>query len=153
MPLAMASPDIPLTSPTTATAGKTATKTTTTGKTLSQGEFDAFINDPRFNRTFQLPADPSHGRPEPFQVSYADFGFHREDAGDGDGDGEEQVLLFFGPLMSSRFFNAAKDELAKRYKVRIVNAERPGIGKTDSVPAERLLEVWRGESTNSNLFP
>lgn len=125
---------------------KTTTKTTTTAKTLSSEEFTAFINDPRLNRTFQLPADPSRGRPEPFQVSYADYGFHREDAGDHDGGGEEeQVFLFFGPLLSSRFWNAAKKELAERYKVRIVNAERPGIGKTDSVPAERLLEVWRGE--------
>jgi hypothetical protein len=147
----MASPDMPLTTPTTAT--KTTTKTTKKAKALSAEEFTAFINDPRLNRTFQLPADPSRGRPEPFQVSYADFGFHREDAGHGDDndEDEEQVLLFFGPLLSSRFFNAAKSSLAERYKVRIVNAERPGIGKTDSVPAERLLEVWRGESTNAQI--
>lgn len=136
---------------TTTSSHKTTTKTTTTAKTLSQEDFTAYINDPRLNRTFQLPADPSRGRPKPFQVSYADFGFHREDTRDD--DGEEQVLLFFGPLVSSRLFNTAKDGLAKRYKVRIVNAERPGIGKTDSVPAERLLEVWRGESSNPDIFP
>ncbi|ETI29176.1 hypothetical protein G647_01629 [Cladophialophora carrionii CBS 160.54] len=130
-------------SPRTATkaSSRTTTKPTTTAKKLSQEEFTAYINDPRLNRTFQLPADPSRGRTTPFQVSYADFGYHREDGHDD--HGEEQVLLFFGPLMSSRLHNAAKDGLAKRYKVRIVNAERPGIGKTDSVPAERLLEVWR----------
>ncbi|KAF2101244.1 hypothetical protein NA57DRAFT_53220 [Rhizodiscina lignyota] len=137
----MASPDMPSASPTTATKATASSSQTGAAKTLSADEFTAYINDPRLNRTFQLPADPSRGRPKPFQVSYADFGFHREDAGDD--DGEEQVLLFFGPLMSSRLFHAAKDGLAKRYKVRIVSAERPGIGKTDSVPAEKLLEVWR----------
>ncbi|KAF2230349.1 hypothetical protein EV356DRAFT_509172 [Viridothelium virens] len=142
----MALVDIPSTSSTLATRtttsfSRTTTKTSTPAISLSPEEFKAYINDPRFNRTFQLPADPSRGRPKPFQISYSDFGFHREDAGDD--DSEEQVLLFFGPLTSSRFFNIAKDGLAKRYKVRVVNAERPGIGKTDSVPAERLLEVWR----------
>ena len=71
---------------------------------------------------------------------------------DGLEHGEEQVFLFFGPLLSSRLFNTAKDGLAKRYKVRIVNPERPGIGKTDSVPAEKLLEVWRGEYTDSDVL-
>jgi hypothetical protein len=141
----MASPDIISNSPATVT--NTTTKTTTKDKALSPEEFTIYINDPRFNRTFQLPANPSRGRPKPFQVSYADFGFHSEDSSGEDGD--EQVLLFFGPLVSSRLFNTAKDGLAKRYKVRILNAERPGIGKTDSVPAERLLEIWRGKSSNS----
>jgi hypothetical protein len=124
---------------------KTTAKTTSTPKKLSLEEFNVYIDDPRLSRTFELPADPSRGRPKPFQVSYADYGYHREDAGDD--EGEEHVLLFFGPLMSSRLFNAAKDKLAKRYKVRILNAERPGIGKTDDLPAERLLEVWWGESS------
>ncbi|KIW64358.1 hypothetical protein PV04_09300 [Phialophora macrospora] len=132
----MAAAAVPSTSPTTAM--KT---TTSSAKKLSPEEFTVYIDDPRLSRTFQLPADPSRGRTKPFQVSYADYGFHRDDTGDD--DREEHVLLFFGPLMSSRLFNAAKDRLAKRYKVRIVNAERPGIGNTDDVPAEKLLEVWQ----------
>src|ERR1700743_311705 len=110
MPLAMPAPDTS-TSTTTAMNPTTITKT----KPPSKAELTAFINDPRFNQTFQLPADPSRGRPKPFQVSYADFGFHRED---GDQQEPEQVLLFFGPLMSSRLLNVTKDGLAKRYKVR-----------------------------------
>ena len=148
VPPVVASLHMPFTSPTAATT--TSTPTTNTAEILSPEDFTAYINDPRLNRTFQLPADPSRSRPKPLQVSYADIGFHREDAGDD--DGEEQVFLFFGPLMSSRLFNTAKDGLAKRYKVRIVNPERPGIGKTDSVPAEKLLEVWRGEYTNSDVL-
>ncbi|KAL9095904.1 MAG: hypothetical protein Q9165_001901 [Trypethelium subeluteriae] len=125
----MALPDMPSTSSTTPTetttsSSKTTTKTSTAAKSLSPEDFTAYISDSRFNRIFQLPADPSRGHA-------------------GDHTDEEQVLLFFGPLVSSRLFNTAKEELAKRYKIRIVNAERPGIGKTDSVPAERLLSVWR----------
>ncbi|KAH8590521.1 hypothetical protein B0O99DRAFT_598989 [Bisporella sp. PMI_857] len=104
----MASLDIPSASPTIAT------KTTTTAKTVSPEEFTeftAYINDSQLNWTFQLPADRLRGCPKPFQVSYADFGFHCEDAA--------------------------------TTIVRIVNAERQGIGKTDSVPAERLLKVWQ----------
>jgi len=113
-------------------------------KAVSEEDFNTFINDPRLNRLFELPAELLHGLPQPFQISYADYGFHRE-AGDDSEPEEEQVLLFFGPLLSSRLWNAAKDELAKRYRVRLVNVERPGIGKTTSVPAGRMLEVWRGK--------
>jgi hypothetical protein len=147
MALAVASPDMPSTAATTAT--ETTTETTTATKISSTEEFTAYLSDPRFNRIFQLPADPSRCRPKSLQVSYADYGFHREAAG-GD-NGEEQVLLFFGPLMSSRFLNAAKDALAKRYKVRIVSAERPGVGKTDVLPADKRLEVWRRKSSKSDI--
>lgn len=149
MALAVISPEIPLVSLPIAT--ETTVGSANTTYTLSKEEFSVYINDPRFNLTFQPPADPSHGRLEPFQVSYADFGFHRDDASND--DSAEQVLLFFGPLMSSRLFHTAKDEMAKRYKVRIVNVERPGIGRTDSVPADKLLKVWRGElSTQTCAF-
>lgn len=144
----MASADVISSSPAQATACASSSKPK--AKAISLDEFNAYVNDPRLNRTFQLPADPSRGRLQPFQVSYADFGFHREDGHDD--DGEERVLLFFGPLMSSRLFNSVKDELAKQYKVRILTAERPGIGKTDDMPAEKLLEIWRGESSDPDLF-
>ena len=101
---------------------------------FTAAEFNAYINDPRFNQTSQLSLNPSLGLPSPFQISYADFGYRGDD---------EQILLYFGPLMSSRFNSIAKDELAKKYRVRIIYPERPGIGKTDFAPAERLLSVWR----------
>lgn len=144
----MAAVAIPSPSPATATEDTTpSSENNPPAATLSQEEFAAFINDPRLNRVFQLPAELLHGHPGTFQISYADYGFHHEDGGDNE-LGEEQVLLFFGPLLSSRLWNAAKDGLAKRYRVRLVNVERPGIGRTDSVPAERMLEVWRGTLTS-----
>ncbi len=130
--------------PTTHPTGtETIPSTTTPKKKLSKEEVNNYVNDPRFNRTFQLPADPSRGRPKALQISYADYGFHRSN--DASNDSEENVLLFFGPLLSSRLHQIPKDELAKRYKIRIISIERPGIGKTDNVPAEQRIEVSRGK--------
>lgn len=118
-------------------------------------QYEEYLNDARFHKTFQLPADPSRGREKPFTVKYADFGFHRDDLStDGQqqeereteaGDAEEEhVILFFGPLLASRLVHVAKDAMFKRHRVRLVNPDRPGIGGTDAVPAEKLLETWRG---------
>jgi hypothetical protein len=81
------------------TAAKIASKDTSKAATVSQEDFEAWISDERFNRLFQLPADPSLGRPHSLQVSYADYGYRNDTA-----KGEEHVLLFFGPLMSSPLF-------------------------------------------------
>ncbi|POR34797.1 Uncharacterized protein TPAR_05021 [Tolypocladium paradoxum] len=108
---------------------------------LQQGttaaELDQFLDDPRFTQTFELPADAARGRPEPLRVTYADYGYRNEAH-----PGEEKVLLFFAPLVGSRMIHVAKDALAKRHKIRIVNPDRPGIGGTDDVMAERRMPVW-----------
>lgn len=135
---------LPVTEPTTPGGSTPAGKR----KKLSQADFDAWINDPRFNRTFRLPADPAGGDGnKEINVSYADFGYHRDaDTVEDAVEDEEDVLLFFGPLMSSQFLSAAKDGMAKRHKVRVIHVARPGIGKSDAVPAEKRLEDCRGES-------
>ena len=38
----------------------------------SPASYDSFLRDPRFRRTFALPADAAKGRPEELQVTYAD---------------------------------------------------------------------------------
>ncbi|KXX82332.1 hypothetical protein MMYC01_201299 [Madurella mycetomatis] len=97
-----------------------------------------YVLDPRFSRTFELPADPaSNGRTGPFKVKYADYGY-RNDAH----PEQENALLFFGPLMASRLFHIAKDELAKRRKIRIINLDRPGIGGTDPADAKDRMSLW-----------
>lgn len=100
-----------------------------------------FLDDPRFSRTVDLPADPANGRPGQFRVTYADYGYRNEAHPE-----EERVLLFFGPLVGSRFVYVGKDELAKKHRVRIINTDRPGFGDTDNVAPERRLAVWRGMS-------
>ncbi|KAF5977303.1 alpha beta hydrolase fold family [Fusarium coicis] len=95
---------------------------------------EAFLQDRRFSQTFQLPADPSddHGS---LQVKYSDYGYHNA--------ADENVLLFFAPLCASRIFHCAKDELAKKYRVRIVVMDRPGFGGTDPVKVEKRPAMCR----------
>jgi hypothetical protein len=98
-----------------------------------------YVNDPRFSRTFELPADPARGRTEPFKVTYADYGYRNEAHPE-----EENVLLFFGSLLASRLIHIPKDELAKKHKIRIIDFDRPGVGGTDNVEVKDRMSIWRG---------
>ncbi|KAK6080939.1 hypothetical protein SCUP234_05037 [Seiridium cupressi] len=98
-------------------------------------DVEAFLDDARFNRTFTLPPRP--GRSAPFHVTYSDYGYRNPDQPE-----QENVLLFCGPLLSSRFLHVAKDKLAKKYKVRIINPDRPGIGGTTEVEKHLRLDTW-----------
>jgi pimeloyl-ACP methyl ester carboxylesterase len=106
---------------------------------MEEAELAEYLNDPRFSRNFELPADPAHGRESPFKIRYADFGYRNESHPE-----QENVLLFFSPLFGSRLLHIAKDELAKRHKVRIISVDRPGVGGTDAVDPARSMAVWRG---------
>jgi hypothetical protein len=101
-----------------------------------------FIDDPRFSRIFELPSDPGRGRTKPFKLQYADYGYRNEANPE-----QERVFLFFAGLMGSRLIHTTKDELAKRHKVRIISADRPGVGGTDAVGVEESAYLWRGECT------
>ncbi|GKT60643.1 interferon-induced GTP-binding protein Mx2 [Colletotrichum tofieldiae] len=94
-----------------------------------------FLNDQRFHQTFTLPAGPN--RPDPFQVTYSDYGYR-----DLENPEREHVVLFCGPLMSSRYLHVAKDALAKEHRVRIINPDRPGFGGTTPVPLADRVRVW-----------
>ena len=100
-----------------------------------------YVADPRFSRTLELPTDPASGRDRPFTIKYADFGYRNEESPE-----QENVVLFFSPLMGSRLLQVAKDDLAKKHKVRIINPDRPGIGGTDAVDVKDSMRVWRGAS-------
>ncbi|ETS81515.1 hypothetical protein PFICI_06517 [Pestalotiopsis fici W106-1] len=98
----------------------------------------AFVQDPRFDRVFVLPADLPNGRANPFTVQYSDYGYRNEEAPE-----NENVFLFFGSLLGSRLVHVAKDELAKQHRIRIINPDRPGVGGTDIVKPECLMSLWR----------
>lgn len=98
------------------------------------------LDDPRFNRFFELPANPGAGRDTPFKVKYTDYGYRNEAHPD-----QENVLLFFPPLMASRLLQVTKDELAKKHKIRIISLDRPGIGGTDPASPDKRLALWQGE--------
>ncbi|KAH0423970.1 interferon-induced gtp-binding protein mx2 [Colletotrichum camelliae] len=94
-----------------------------------------YLNDPRFNRKFTLPPTPD--LPENFQVTYADFGHN-----DPSDPSSANVLLLCGPLLGSRYLHIAKDALAKRHKVRIIDIDRPGFGGTTPVPPNLRVRAW-----------
>ncbi|KAK0711911.1 hypothetical protein B0H67DRAFT_491118 [Lasiosphaeris hirsuta] len=98
-----------------------------------------YVNDPRFSQTFELPANPhaARGGTGPFKVTYADFGYHHEGHPE-----EDNVILFFSPLMASRLVQIAKDELAKKHKIRVIVADRPGFGGTDDIETKDKLSRW-----------
>jgi hypothetical protein len=101
---------------------------------------DGFVDDPRFSRTVELAPDAANGRNDPFRVKYADYGYRNEAHPE-----QEQILLFFGPLMGSRLLHVAKDDLAKKHRIRIIHPDRPGVGGTDAVDVNNRMRVWRGK--------
>ncbi|KAM3552701.1 hypothetical protein ARSEF4850_007257 [Beauveria asiatica] len=96
------------------------------------------FDDSRYSREYHLPGGTIQGRPEPLKVTYADFGYRNVENPD-----EENVFLFFPPLLGSRWMHIAKDNLAKKHRVRIINVERPGYGGTDQVELQDRLRVWQ----------
>ena len=106
----------------------------------SQAEY---LDEPRFNQTFVLPANPSLGRNRPFRIKYADYGYGYRGSGYEERE-NSAVLLFFGSLLASRLVHVAKDELARKLNVRIINIDRPGIGGTDSAETSDAMRIWRG---------
>lgn len=70
----------------------------TPGETQNPGaeqaqDLDEYINDPRFHQAFTLPPGP--GQPEPFQLTYSDYGYRNPSDPE-----QENILLFCAPLMS-----------------------------------------------------
>lgn len=100
-----------------------------------------FLNEPRFNRSFTLPADPSRGRTNPFTIKYVDHGYRNEAHPE-----QEHVLLYSPPLVGSRLLLVTKDDLAIRHKIRIIAADRPGMGGTDAAAAKDRIALWTGKS-------
>lgn len=95
------------------------------------------FDDPRYSREYVLPGHTIQGRPEPLRISYADYGYRNEEHPE-----EENVFLFFPPLLGSRWMHTAKDGLAKKFRVRIINVERPGYRGTEEkyyIDKNRLL--------------
>jgi hypothetical protein len=55
---------------------------------------ERYLLDARFSQSFTLP--PGSDRPEPFTVTYSDYGYRNQDE-----PSQENVLLFCGPLLST----------------------------------------------------
>lgn len=105
---------------------------------------DAFLADERFTQIFEGP--DANG--QSLRISYADYGYRNEEDPE-----QENVFLFFSPLIGSRMMHVAKDSIARTHKVRIINADRPGFDSMtpDVEPAQRLAK-WRGKLLSTYSF-
>ncbi|KAF2687376.1 hypothetical protein K458DRAFT_296874 [Lentithecium fluviatile CBS 122367] len=91
-----------------------------------------YLCDRRFHQSFTLPPNPAIGRKKPYRVSFADYGDANSKA----------VVLFCGAFGTARFDYWHLDLAAKRYKVRIVCPDRPGIGGSDPVDLHKRIDMW-----------
>ncbi|ETS74124.1 hypothetical protein PFICI_13990 [Pestalotiopsis fici W106-1] len=117
------------------TPGRAETSQNSSQEQHSVADPKVYLDDPRFSQSFTIPPGPN--RSEPLTVTYSDFGYRNPDQPE-----REHVLLFCGPLMCTRFLHAAKDKLAKKYHVRIIHPDRPGIGGTTKADSQYRLETW-----------
>ncbi|KAF3032683.1 hypothetical protein E8E11_002940 [Didymella keratinophila] len=86
-----------------------------------------FLCDSRFHRVFKFTSDSTD-----YRVSYSDYGSRSS----------SNVVLFFGGLLGGRLSYTPLDTLARRYNIRIIHADRPGIGATTPVCIEDRIPAY-----------
>ncbi|KAF1927680.1 uncharacterized protein M421DRAFT_64431 [Didymella exigua CBS 183.55] len=85
-----------------------------------------FLCDTRFHRRLTYTTNNTR-----HHVSYSDYGCASSSA----------VVLFFGGLLGGRMAYAPLDALAKKHRIRIIHADRPGLGGTDAVRLEERIST------------
>jgi pimeloyl-ACP methyl ester carboxylesterase len=102
--------------------------------------------DIRLHRSFRLPPNPSIGRNRTIRVSYSDVGYDSRGSGQeeaGAGDKEDVPVVLIAPgMFGGRYQAFAVDDLCKKYRVRCLAIDRPGIGGTDPVNLDQRIGTW-----------
>lgn len=102
--------------------------------------------DIRLHQSFQLPPNHSIGRNSIIRVSYSDVGYLSPSSTAGEPDQPESnevpVVLWAGGMFGGRYQAFANDDLCKRYRVRFLGIDRPGIGGTDPVALNQRVATW-----------
>lgn len=104
-----------------------------------------FVDDPRFNRSFTYTPPtliPSNYPPRTYTITYADYGYHDPSSPTQD---NENVILWFPPMLCSRLEGIVRDSAAQRYKVRVIAMDRPGMGGSDMADGHERIARVRGE--------
>ena len=73
-------------------------------------------------------------------MTYADAGYHDDEANPED----IPVVLYIGCVFGGRYQAITVDEVAKKYRVRILFVDRPGMGGTEMVTLEQRISTWLG---------
>lgn len=99
--------------------------------------------DIRLHRSFHLAPNRSIGRTQTIRVSYSDVGYSGCSSPVGElSEPEIPVVLWAGGMFGGRYQAFANDDLCKKYRVRFLAIDRPGIGGTDSVNLSQRLGTW-----------
>lgn len=86
-----------------------------------------FLCDRRFHKQFRYSYNG-----QSLRVTYSDYG----------DPNSTSVVLFFGGLMGTRYSYSPLDQLAKNNSIRIIHADRPGVGGSDSVAIEDRIPAY-----------
>ncbi|KAL7811399.1 alpha/beta-hydrolase [Trichoderma gracile] len=95
-----------------------------------------YISDARFNQKFSLSNDENQ---EAITVSFADVGFKPESPTD---SRSTPTVLFIPGMFGSRYISAVLDPVARRYGVRVLVIDRPGMGFSTEVPLSQRIPTW-----------
>ncbi|KAK1244301.1 hypothetical protein MKX07_003100 [Trichoderma sp. CBMAI-0711] len=95
-----------------------------------------YISDPRFTQQFSLPASENQ---DAITVSYADVGFKPASP---TASRTTPTVLFIPGMFGSRYIGAVLDRVARRYGVRVLVIDRPGMGFSTEVPLAQRIPTW-----------
>ncbi|PTB64945.1 hypothetical protein BBK36DRAFT_1170610 [Trichoderma citrinoviride] len=96
----------------------------------------SYISDPRFTQKFTLPEGENQ---DAITVSFADVGFKPDSATAGR---STPTVLFIPGMFGSRYIGAVLDPVARKYGVRVLVIDRPGMGFSTDVPLSRRIPTW-----------
>lgn len=99
--------------------------------------------DIRLHRSFNLPPNQSIGRNHSIRVTYSDVGYSGPTGIPDHPDSKETpVLLWASGMFGGRYQAFANDEICKKYRVRFLAIDRPGIGGTGQVNIDQRIATW-----------
>ncbi|KAL7929317.1 Alpha/Beta hydrolase protein [Trichoderma chlorosporum] len=96
----------------------------------------SYFSNLRFNQEFIIPRTVDH---DAITVSYADVGFQPESQ---TASRSTPTVLFIPGMFGSRYIGAVLDPVARKFGVRVLVVDRPGMGRSTGVPLPQRLSTW-----------
>ncbi|KAL7940773.1 alpha/beta-hydrolase [Trichoderma barbatum] len=96
----------------------------------------SYFSDARFSQQFVLPGTANR---DAITVSYADLGFKPESL---TASRSTPTVLFIPGMFGSRYIGAILDPVARKYGVRVLVIDRPGMGLSTDVPLPQRISTW-----------
>ncbi|KAH8124977.1 hypothetical protein LI328DRAFT_133448 [Trichoderma asperelloides] len=107
-----------------------------TSTTLARNQALSYLSNPRFSQKLTLPATADSPA---LTVSYADVGFSPATPAD---SRSTPTMLFIPGMFGSRYIGAILDPIARKFGVRVLVADRPGMGHSTEVALSLRLSTW-----------